>query len=437
MTILFEQGRTPFGELGKKIWGTEWGESKESTLSRALKRLRSVGKVGQDGEFQPYYATDNCIEERVKLALRDTVLETNPISISPQAPWYMPMFTLGAEKVRWKTLFDRFFDATYEKFEYELQTRVREFERTQDRRIRPFLAELVWASVRHMAQVSEQFKHRHARDLTHAVVEASIGRTLSAGNLKTFIKLNRGLPIALESFVEEHFLECHGILKKYQWTLLEFALPHFDFGETEKIDGNLQKCLSTLSQPENKKLLESFLTMVRDIQFTFFISVGSKKIDQINWFAMDFERWISRLKAGELDRREQIFSEGLRNLERFRRKTFRAHGRMGLSKKDIFQQWELVPKAERKRYVIDESQIWDIPYLYKNHPRGKDPAFYDEISRMIRNRDIDRAAERQKLSELFDSLTTTKINSNPSRHSLRYDLKSQGHEKRTNETRAQ
>ncbi|MCC6019286.1 MAG: hypothetical protein LM601_09665 [Candidatus Verstraetearchaeota archaeon] len=136
---------------------------------------------------------------------------------------------------------------------------------------------------------------------------------------------------------------------------------------TLSVKGNLENALKMLSAfkdglnillklPEISKIMIVYLWGFSEIEL-----LGKKS------FLPIFEKWLKALKNGFLDHRNYLFSS---EVERrlLKARDYVAKGKAPLNEK------------------IDYAEPWTLRDLYEHHPRGRDPAFYEEILEAIKDR---------------------------------------------------
>jgi hypothetical protein len=136
---------------------------------------------------------------------------------------------------------------------------------------------------------------------------------------------------------------------------------------TLNVKGNLENALKMLSAfkdglnillklPESSKIMIVYLWGFSEIEL-----LGKKS------FLPIFERWFNALRNGFLDHRTHLFSSEVE------RRLVKARDYVAKGK---------APSNEK----IDYAEPWTLRDLYEYHPRGRDPAFYEEILEAIKER---------------------------------------------------
>ncbi|MCR6624424.1 MAG: hypothetical protein NDF58_07625 [archaeon YNP-LCB-024-027] len=133
------------------------------------------------------------------------------------------------------------------------------------------------------------------------------------------------------------------------------------------VKGNLENALKMLSAfkdglnillklPESSKIMIVYMWGFSEVEF-----LGKKS------FLPIFERWFNALKNGFLDHRTYLFSSEV--------------------EQRLLKACEYVSKGKAPLNVkIDYAEPWTLRDLYEYHPRGRDPAFYEEILEAIKDR---------------------------------------------------
>jgi predicted heme/steroid binding protein len=88
-----------------------------------------------------------------------------------------------------------------------------------------------------------------------------------------------------------------------------------------------------------------------------------------------------------------LFTKGASHLKQFisALKERDVRGKLKLNR--LFLEANISPVEVNSKLVIDLREPWDLKFLYKNHPQGEDPEFYEEILSLI---DIQRSEAQKK-----------------------------------------
>ena len=155
-----------------------------------------------------------------------------------------------------------------------------------------------------------------------------------------------------------------------------------------------------------KDFLESFLEKVRQIHFMLILPFGLPDLEKphvVNTAESyeHFASWMERLKSGTLHIKHAnfLFVRGARNVKEF----INALRQPGVPWIDgsirkprldrLLSQVNYSPMEVNLKLVVDLREPWDLKFIYKNHPQGKNPKFYEEILSLI---DVRRTEAKEK-----------------------------------------
>ena len=216
--------------------------------------------------------------------------------------------------------------------------------------------------------VSEE-EHRFARKLSSVKNLSDLHKKLQSSEV--FIR-HRGIGYIYVAMWQ--IKRICDMMSPLMWRLLDHAVEAMDLPFAESVKGTKEEAIAFVSQRHNMELFEKFIDKLRKNSFILVAMVNCAKVDELpSMLSIQFSMWMDSLRSGQLDDREQIFREGVKNLLWFKKQL--AY---------VLKKGKDPSHMTRKpQYRLD---IWDLVSLAADHPRGKDLNFYDEIYKAIDER---------------------------------------------------
>jgi len=393
-----------------KIWIREEAgrEVDDSTLSANLKFLIGSELVHTEvihkkdstplRKHRVYSLTKEYTMQKLRSILEITMEEIKPVKLLGGTPWITPIFILGSEMEGNNKFMTGLFCAVFSRFKFEVERKIQKFNKLERDRIKLLLAKLLWISHTRMLEWLRELEENRRINFEDLEVFQKLRSPRNGEQLLEIMRKEPVLRLGIEDPIMHHFPRIHGMMPEYKWWILGEVIHRLDFEQLKDIEGSEKENIEFLTQTKNQKLLSKFIQEVNQIVFVLMVSVGYRRIDEIlwDWILRHFEDWKISLRKGELDNREWIFKEGIRELEQ----VIKA---LKMGRRPPFRGFVDVDSWKRStgRVELEKGRLWDIRYLYEHHPRGKSLDFFEEIYSMI--------AERRKQKMLNEHTENTEI----------------------------
>lgn len=417
LNVLRKHGPGSFKQITDWVKEDYDREINSYTLSKNLLFLRDHGHIHEEEYAIPrklkkkkvWALTDKYFTEELRSTLIKAMKEITPIKLLPGTPWVEPMLILGSKMERNMDFISGLLCAAHSRFTFEVKRIIAtKFNESERNRIKLLLVKLLWAN--HKMIMGSLRSEKRARSSNPGIVKY-IQELHSIQNASQLLERERTHnAVWRQGFTTAvmHFPRIYNKMIDYKWDILGHVVPELKLQQLNGVKDSSEEIMDSLSQNENEKLLLEFIEEVNQISFVLMVSVGYEPIDKVLWDRVlrEFDDWMNSLRKGELDNREWIFSEGLRNLDRIIKKLKKKRRPFPIYynwKRDV--NWKRAPSSE-----VDKARTWDLAYLYEHHPRGKSLDFYKEIYDAIDERrkqkrlneaNVKETVERVDLDELF------------------------------------